>query len=379
MIYLDHNATTPCAPEVVQAMLPFFGTTYGNPASPHLMGREASRHVETARSRVADAVGCDATEIVFTGGATEANNAVLLGLSERQVCPRNRVLVSATEHKSVLSVSEKLKARGLVVETIPVDEAGRLKIDVLREQIRDDVLLVSVHAANNETGVIQPLDIVSAMARGKGALVHCDAAQVLGKVAFSVSELGLDFASFSGHKAYGPKGVGALYVRSGLGKALDPILVGGGQEGGLRSGTLNVPAIVGMGVACDLSRARTDEDSLRISTLRQELEKQLCKIDDTVVNASQTERLPGTSSITFEDVPADMLVTNVHPLCISTGSACTSGTVAPSHVLLAMGLSREDAQSTVRISLGRYTSEADIAAAIEIISVAVSALRSRLI
>lgn len=380
MIYLDYNATTPCAPEVVESMLPFLLTAFGNPASSHFMGREASRHVEAARCQVAEAIGSDASEIVFTGGATESNNLALLGIVERSEPSRRRILVSATEHKSVLATSELLSQKGFAVATIPVDQTGLVRLDAFKEQLDSDVLLVSVHAANNEVGTVQPLRAVAELAHQQGALVHCDAAQALGKMLFRVDQLDIDMASLSGHKVYAPKGIGALYIRQGLAQSrLAPILAGGGQESGLRPGTLNVPGIVGMGVACGLARSRLDEDMRQVGGLRDQLEERLLGLVPGIrVNGHLRNRLPGTSSITVPGVPADAIVANVSPLCVSAGSACTSGAVAPSHVLLAMGMCREDAECTIRISLGRYTTRSDIDAAVELLSSAVSGLRAQL-
>jgi cysteine desulfurase len=359
IIYLDNNATTPCAPEVLAGMLPFFSADFANPSSPHTLGRRAAQHVEKARRQVAACIQCDPSEVIFTSGATESNNLALLGLLGAE---RRRLLVGAIEHKSVLAPCEMLAKAGFAVEEISVDSMGMIRVEALRERLRPDVLLVSVQAANNEVGTIQPIREVAELAHGVGAIVHCDAAQLLGKIACHVHELGADLASFSGHKVYGPKGVGVLFVKRGLaGRKLMPVFGGGGQEFGFRPGTLNVPGIVGMGIACELAEARLSADAVEIAELRNKLERGILEaVPGTRVNGHLRSRLPGTSNMTIEGIPADALLTNVPEVCFSAGSACTSGAVAPSHVLLGMGLSREDAECSVRMSLGRHTTREDV-------------------
>ena len=380
LIYLDYNATTPCAPEVIECMIPFFGVVFGNPSSPHAMGRDANRAVEAAREQVANGVGSDASEIVFTSGATESNWLSLLGCVQGAVSGRTRMLVGAAEHKSIVANGELLWLRGITVEAVPVDNTGLVRLDALATLLRSDVVLVSVQAANNEVGTIQPIAEIARMAHGAGALVHCDAAQAVGKMRFSVHSTGVDLASFSGHKAHGPKGVGALFIGHGLSRSrFAPPIGGGGQEGGLRPGTLNVPGIVGMGAAFDLASARLSEDMERAAALRDELERGLlASITGARVNGQRQNRLSGTSSITVPGLPADVIVAAVSPVCISSGSACTAGTVGPSHVLLAMGMPREDAECTVRISLGRYTTRAEVSTAVDVIAHSVREARSQL-
>ena len=376
-IYLDNNATTPCAPEVVDAMLPFLRVTYGNPASSHVLGRQASAAVAKAREQVAALIGCEASEIVFTGGATESNNLALLGLAEKAKSSRKRILISAVEHKSVSAPCDILATRGFAIEEVPVNHSGLLRLEVLKGRLGEDVLFVSMQAANNEVGTIQPVEEITRYAHACGALVHCDAAQALGKVQFRVDGIGVDLASFSGHKLYGPKGVGALFVRQGLvGSQVAAVLGGGGQELGLRPGTLNVPGIVGMGLSCELAKSRLGEDAVQLGRLRDLFEENLLSaLPYARVNGNRTSRLPGTTSVTIKGVPSDALMANVPQVCISDGSACTSGTMAPSHVLLAMGLSRDDAECTIRIGVGRFTTEEDIATAVKLLSSAALALR----
>jgi len=376
-IYLDNNATTPCAPEVIEGILECLSSDYGNPSSSHIMGRRAMQRVEEAREQVADSIGGDPAEIIFTSGATESNNLALLGVAEGGEPSRRRILVSAVEHKSVLVTCSILAQRGFTVEEIPVDHTGLLRVEALRARVGPDVLLVSVQAANNEVGTLQPIGAIAQYAHEHGALVHCDTAQVLGKTPLCIGDLGVDMASFSGHKMYGPKGIGALFVKQGLaGSKVVPVLGGGGQELGLRPGTLNVPGIVGMGIACRLSQPRLDQDMVETESLRDLLEdKLLALVPGAKVNGNRAARLPGTSSITFPGVPADALIANVPEVCVSAGSACTSGAVAPSHVLLAMGLSRDDAECTIRIGVGRFTTKEDIETAVRLLSSAALALR----
>jgi len=378
-VYLDNNATTPCATEVVEGMLECFSSDYGNPSSSHIMGRRAMQRVEEARGHVADSIGADPSEIVFTSGATESNNLAMLGIPGGGDPSRKRILVSAVEHKSVLGPCGLLVQRGFVVEEVPVDSTGLVCVEAFQDRLGPDVLLVSIQAANNEVGTLQPMGTLAQVAHEVGALVHCDAAQSLGKTPFDVSESGVDMASLSGHKVYGPKGVGALFIKRGLaGSRVVPIMGGGGQESVLRPGTLNVPGIVGMGIACGLAQLRLNQDMAEIARLRNLLEERLlAAVPGARINGNRIGRLPGTSSITFPGVPADALIANVPEVCVSTGSACTSGAVAPSHVLLAMGLSRDDAECTIRIGVGRFTTEEDIKTAVNLLSSAALALRLR--
>lgn len=355
-IYLDYNATTPCAPEVVQAMLPFFSEDCANPASPHIMGREAASAVEIARGRIAHLIDCDPDEVVFSSGATESNNIVLLGVAYRHPA-RMKIVISAIEHKSVLEPGSWLAERGFTVVTLPVNGRGIVDLDAALSVIDDGTLLVSVQGANNETGSIQPLAEIAQIAHSHGVLMHSDLAQMLGKVPVSVRSLGVDCASFSGHKAYGPKGSGFLFAeKCWCLPKLGPICLGGGQENNLRPGTLNVPAIVGLGEACRLAARDLATEMVRISGLRNLLESRILgKVPGARVNGSIQSRLPGTTSLTFKGIAADLLIARLPRICVSNGAACSSGALAPSHVLLAMGLSRDDAESTVRISLGRFT------------------------
>lgn len=366
-VYLDNNATTPCAAEVIDAMLPYLREEFGNPGSPHLMGRVAAKAVADAREQVASCVGCEAAELFFTSGATESDNLVLLGLSSE--CPGRRgIAVSSVEHKAVLNPCEHLEESGIPVARLPVGPDGLVDLEAMSTHVGVGTALVAVQAANNETGILQAMSEIVERAHRTGALVHCDAAQILGKVAFSVAETGVDFAAFSAHKVYGPKGIGALYARAGLDRRLKPLMFGGGHEAGIRPGTLNVPGIVGFAVACGLARERLAADADRISALRDLIEEELVRrIPGARVNGAKSPRLPGTTSITVPRVPADAMLANVPEVCFSSGSACTSGSVAPSHVLLAMGLSRDDADCTIRLCVGRQNTSSEVRTAIELV------------
>jgi cysteine desulfurase len=360
-VYLDYNSTTPCASEVIAEMLPYFTQEYGNAASPHVAGRVASAAVAQAREEVARAVGTNSRCVLFTSGATESNNLALFGVV-KSGSRRRKIVVSVIEHKSVLEPCLRLLDEGYILERIPVDRFGVVDLESAANLIDDRTLIVSVQGANNETGVLQPVREIAQLAHDRGALCHCDAAQMLGKLPVRVEELDIDLASFSAHKAYGPKGIGALFLAEGkVRSVLKPILSGGGQESGIRPGTQNVPGIVGFGCACRLVHGVLDAEIQRVSAFKHLCEKELLRgIPGSFVNGRTVPRLPGTISLTIPGVPADMLIANLTKVCISNGSACNSGAPEPSHVLLAMKLSRSDAECTVRISLGRHTSKPEI-------------------
>ena len=382
-IYLDYNATTPVDPRVLQAMLPYFSEVYGNPANGlHRQGRLAARAVDEARERVADLIGAQPHEIIFTAGATESNNLAIEGLTRRAdsglpTSPRRRIVTTAVEHKAVLEPCRRLGREGWDVVVLPVDGDGVVDLVAAAEAIDDNTLLVSVQAANNEIGTIQPVAIIAALAHARGALVHCDAAQAVGKVAVDVAALDVDLLSVSAHKLYGPKGIGLLYVRGGpRWLPLEPLSLGGGQEAGLRSGTSNVPGIVGFGQACALAQVALPEEGARLAGLRDQLEELLVNhVPKLAINGRAAPRLPNTSSAIFPNTDADALLLNLPDLMLGTGSACTSGAVEPSHVLQAMGVSREAAYGTVRVSLGRYTQPDDVVTAVALMREAWLAVR----
>ncbi|HEX8600716.1 MAG TPA: cysteine desulfurase family protein [Chloroflexia bacterium] len=374
MIYLDYHATTLCDPRVVEAMLPYFGVSFGNPSSTiHEAGQNALSAVDTARQQVADLIGARPGAIIFTAGATESNNLAILGLALGTQAgyhlgvntqpKRRRIVTTAIEHKSVLGPCHALEQEGYEVVTLPVRSDGRVDLEAARGAIADGTLLVAVQAANNEIGTIQPIAEIAEMAHAKGALILCDAAQAVGKIPVDVEAWDVDLLSISAHKMYGPKGVGALYIRGGAyGLPIKPLMYGGGQERELRPGTLNVPGIVGFGAACALSTELMLVEAKRVSSLRDSLEKILiAALPHVRRNGALDNRLPGNSSITFPELDAEALIANLPNIAVSTGSACTSGAPEPSHVLTAIGLDRQDAYSTVRIGIGRFTTESEIA------------------
>lgn len=362
-VYLDNQATTRCDPRVVQAMLPWFTEHYGNPHSvEHVMGTEAEAAVEDARSQVAALIGADSKELVFTSGATESNNIAIKGAA-RFAGPgeRRRIVTVATEHKCVLESVADLAAEGFEPIFMPVRSDGLLDPDTLRDALATPTLLVSVMAVNNETGVIQDIPALAAIAKQAGALFHTDIAQATGKIPLDLAGWKVDLASISGHKIYGPKGVGALYVRRRPRVRLTPLFSGGGQERGLRSGTLPAPLIVGLGEACRLATAEMADESQRFTSLRQRLLDQLTgDIPGLTVNGSMGARIPGNLNLTFPAATATELMERIPDLCVSTGSACSSAAIEPSYVLRALGLSDEAASRTLRIGIGRFTSPADI-------------------
>jgi cysteine desulfurase len=341
-------------------MLTCFSSNYANSSSTHSLGKSTKAVVENAREDLATWLDCAPTEIFFTSGATESNNLVIQGIKDDG--SRNQIVTSSIEHKSVLESCAQAKRSRFQVNYLPVDACGRISLETANKFINEKTLLVSIHAANNEIGTIQPIQALVKVSHQHGALFHCDATQALGKIPFSIAEAGVDFASFSGHKIYGPKGIGILFVRSGAArKTLNPVIVGGSQEQGLRPGTLNVPGIIGFAKAGELALSRMAKDQLEIRRLHELFENSLTTKGFAVsYNGSRDDRLPGTISLTIPGVPADMLIANMPDICISTGAACTAGAISPSHVLLAMGISREDADSTVRISIGRHNTESEI-------------------
>lgn len=359
-IYLDYNATTPCDPRVIEAMLPFFSDVYGNPSNGlHRQGRLAATHVEAARAHIAALIGASPGEILFTAGATESNNLAIEGVVLASGSRRRRIVTSAVEHKSALLPCQRLRDRGFEVIVLPVDRVGRVALEAVERAVDDITLLVSIQSANNEIGTLQPIAEIAEIAHRHGALVHCDSAQAVGKLPVDAEQWGVDLLSMSAHKLYGPKGIGALYVRGTPYRVpLAPLMVGGGQEKGLRPGTLNVPAIVGFGEACRLARDLLLDESSRIAALRDRLERRLYEgIPALQINGDPEQRLPNTSSLTFPAAEADALMLNDPDLMLGTGSACNAGAIEPSHVLQAIGLSREQASRTVRVSLGRFTTE----------------------
>jgi cysteine desulfurase len=373
-IYLDYNATSPCSPEAVAAMLPFLAQDFGNPSSVHFLGRKAARAVYQARTQVARSIKATQEEIYFTSGATESNNIVLLG-PLTGVFDRKKIVVAAIEHKSVLEPCRWLAGQGYEIVELPVTAQGVIDLSAAENLIDEQTSLVCVQAANNEIGTVQPVRMISGMAHRRGALVHCDASQVLGKCPTSVADLDVDTASFSSHKAYGPKGIGVLFVRSSVRQWLGPVYRGGGQESEIRPGTLNVPGIVGFGVACETALGSIEDDSRRVTTLRDRLEQGLLtRCSKSFVIGTDVARLPNTTNVCFGELSGDAILAQVPLLCAGLGSACSSGSISPSHVLLACGLTREQARGSVRFSLGRYTTEDEVFSSIDLVAEAVNTL-----
>ena len=357
MIYLDYNATTPVAPEVVRAMQPYLEGEFGNPGSAYPLGQRAAQAVARAREEVAALIRCRPEEVMFTSGATEANNTALKGVAEH--CGRGQIITATTEHPAVLSPCLYLMSRGFDVTFLPVDGAGLVDPDALRRAITPQTILISIMHANNETGALQPLSQIGAIAREAGVRFHTDAAQSVGKVRVAVEELGVDFLTLAGHKFYAPKGVGALYVRAGT--PFTPLLHGAGQEGGQRPGTENVPHLVGLGEACRLARERLDQDTPHLATLRDLLHERLrAGFPTLILNGPETERLPNTLNVSFSGLSGGEILEGLPELAASLGAACHSGQEKPSHVLQAMGFTSERARGAVRLSVGRPTTRDDV-------------------
>ncbi|MGM0575600.1 MAG: cysteine desulfurase family protein [Myxococcota bacterium] len=367
VVYLDHHATTPCDPRVVEAMIPWFGEHFGNAASvQHPTGQEAHRAVERARQQVAALVGASPREIVFTSGATESLNLALKGLVEAAPIGRDHLVVSAIEHKAVLDTCAALERRGATVTILPVDEGGFVDPEAVRDAVDARTVAVAVMAANNEIGTVQPLDAVAAVCRETGAHLLTDAAQAAGKIPLDVRATDLDLAALSAHKMYGPKGVGALFVRSRPRVRLAPQMHGGGHERGLRSGTLNVPGLVGFGEACDLARKRMGDDAERMARLRDRMLDRLREaLPGVHLNGALTGRLPHNLNVAFEGVEGDALVRSLPDVALSSGSACTTATVEPSYVLKALGLPDWRVHASARIGLGRGNTAEDVERATE--------------
>lgn len=382
-IYLDHNASTPCDPRALAAMLPHFGADFANPSSAaHAPGRRASAALEEAREQVAALLGAAPGDVLFTSGATESNNLALYGVARAAQAAgdaRRRILTLPTEHKAVLEPLADLGRQGFDVEHVPVDRWGVLDLGALGAMLTPQTLLVSVQAANSETGTLQPLPLVSALVRRAGAVLHCDATQAVGRVPLAWD--GIDLLSLSSHKLYGPKGAGALLARRTLRRGrLYPLQRGGSHEGGLRAGTPNVPAIVGFGVACELIAQEGPVEGERLRGLRDTFEAGLrAALPGVRFNGHPQERLPNTSSVTVPGLEADALLANLPGLALSLGSACNAGAVEPSYVLTAMGLSREDADATFRVSLGRPSTAEEVQEATQQIAAAAAHLRERLV
>ncbi|PSH03730.1 MAG: IscS subfamily cysteine desulfurase [Acidobacteria bacterium] len=362
-IYMDNHATTRTDPRVVEAMLPYFGEIYGNAASRnHQFGWAAEKAVEDAREQIAKLIGASAKEIVFTSGATESNNLAIKGVAEMYREKGNHIITEVTEHKCVLETCKRLEKHGYRITFLPVQKDGLIDLNQLKDAITDQTILVSIMAANNEIGILQPIREIGKLCHEKGVLFHTDAAQAVGKVPFNVIEDNVDLVSLSGHKVYGPKGVGALYVRRRNPRVqLVAQMDGGGQERGMRSSTLNVTGIVGMGKAFELAQQELAEESARLLALRESLRTQIeAVLDEVYVNGSLEHRLPGNLNMSFAYVEGESLLMGINDIAVSSGSACTSATLEPSYVLKALGAGDEMAHSSIRFGVGRFNTQAEV-------------------
>jgi cysteine desulfurase len=378
MIYLDNSATTRVDPRVLEAMLPYFDVHYGNAASrSHAFGWQAEEAVENARRQIAALLGAKPAEIVLTSGATESNNLAITGVARANRERGNHIITCATEHKSVLDTCRSLEDEGFEITVLPVDAEGRVSPAALESAITEQTILVSLMAANNETGVVHDLAAVAEICRRHDVLLHTDATQAAGKLPLDVSKLPVDLVSISAHKMYGPKGVGALYVRRRRPRiAVEAIIHGGGHQDGMRSGTLAVPMIVAFGAACEIARVELEREGRRLSLLRDRLEDGLRRRFPTIrINGHSTERLPGVTNISFEGVDGESLLTGLTLVAASAGSACTSHTAKPSYVLGAMGVADDLARASLRLSVGRFNTVEEIDFAIDHIAAAVEAAR----
>jgi cysteine desulfurase len=362
-IYMDNHATTPVDPRVVEAMLPYFTEKFGNAASRnHPFGWAAEEAVENARSQIAKLIGASPKEIIFTSGATESDNLAIKGVAEMYREKGNHIITAVTEHKAVLDTCKRLEKYGYRVTYLPVMKDGLIDLEDLKRAINDKTILVTIMAANNEIGVLQPVEEIGKICRERGVLFHTDAVQAIGKVAFDVNKMNVDIASITAHKIYGPKGVGALYVRRKNPRVqLAAIIDGGGHERGMRSGTLNVPSIVGLGKSAELCLQEMPEESKRMAALRDRLKNSIMsRLDEVYINGSMEHRLPQNLNISFAYVEGESLLMGINDVAVSSGSACTSATLEPSYVLKALGTGDDLAHSSIRFGLGRFNTEAEV-------------------
>src|ERR1700726_4782978 len=362
-IYMDNHATTPLDPRVLEAMMPYFTSTFGNAASRnHSFGWEAEKAVEKAREQIAKLIGATSKEIIFTSGATESNNLALKGIAEMYRERGNHIITQVTEHKAVLDTCKKLEKQGFRVTYLPVKADGLIDLDDLKRAIDDKTILVSIMAANNEIGVLQPIREIGKLCQEKGVIFHTDAVQAIGKVPVDVNKMNIDVASITAHKLYGPKGAGALYVRRKNPRVqLVPLIDGGGHERGMRSGTLNVPGIAGLGKACAIAQEEMPQESLKLAGMRDRLKNSIMsRLDEVYVNGSEEHRLPGNLNISFAYVEGESLLMGINDVAVSSGSACTSATLEPSYVLKALGTGDDLAHSSIRFGLGRFNTEAEV-------------------
>lgn len=377
-IYFDYHATTPVDPRVLEVMIPYFSNAFGNPASSsHSYGWQAEAAVAKARDQVANLIGAREKEIIFTSGATESNNLGILGAIGKVNGHVPHLIVSQVEHSCVLAVAKELETRGIEVTYLPVNKYGQVEIETLKSHIKPTTTLISVIFANNEIGSINPIKEISALCKSRGIVLHVDAAQAVGKIPVNVNDLQIDLLSLSGHKIYGPKGIGALYVRSKEPRVrLDPVIFGGGQERGIRPGTLNVPAIVGLGKACEVAQIDLVSEMGRTMRLRDKLETSIkSKLSGICVNGHPTERLTINLNFSVDGCMPDFLMENLSSIAVSSGSACSSASTKPSHVLTAIGVPENLARCTLRLSVGRFTTDEEVDTAIHAVVSAINKCR----
>lgn len=377
-VYMDNHSTTKVDPKVVEEMLPYFTSYFGNAASRnHSFGWDADKAVEAARDRLARIINAESREIIFTSGATESNNLALKGVAEMYVEKGNHIITQVTEHRSVLDTAKRLEKSGMNVTYLPVDKDGLVDPDDVRKAVTDRTVLISIMLVNNEIGVIQPVEEIGRIAKERGILFHCDATQGVGKIPVDVHSMGIDLLSYTAHKLYGPKGVGALYVRRKNPRVrLTPMMDGGGHERGMRSGTLNVPGIVGFGKACEIAMEVMAAEAARLMYLREKLRNGIMdSLDEVSVNGHLTKRMPGNINLSFAYVEGESLLMGLREIALSSGSACTSATLEPSYVLQALGVSSELAHSSVRFGLGRFNTEEEVDYVIKRVAETVNRLR----
>jgi cysteine desulfurase len=370
LLYFDYNSTTPIDPRVLEAMFPYLKENYANPSSSHYFGNLVNEDIKKSRTSVADLIRCEPKEIIFTSGATEAINTALKGITENYTKKGKHLVTVSSEHKAVLDTCKDLERKGFETTYLKVQENGLINISELEKSIRSDTILVSVMYVNNETGVLQPIKEIATIAHTRGAFFMTDATQAVGKISVDVDELGIDLMCFSGHKMYGPKGIGVLYVRQRGNKvSLTPQVHGGGHEQGLRSGTLNVPGIIALEKACEIAQSEMKSNQSTITEMRDYLESELLKLPNTFLNGDSDNRIFNTSNICFKGQDANILIGRMKNVAVSNGSACSSAVVEPSHVLRAMGLSDDEAFASLRFSLGKYNNYNEIDAVLKFIKV----------
>ncbi|MCZ6902440.1 MAG: IscS subfamily cysteine desulfurase [Rickettsia endosymbiont of Ixodes persulcatus] len=376
-IYMDYQATTPLDPRVMEAMLPYFTTKFGNPHSrSHSFGWEAENAVEEARSRVARLIRADAKEIIFTSGATESNNLAIKGIAKFYGNKKNHIITVVSEHKCVLDACRHLEQEGIKITYLPINPNGIIDLEILKESITDQTMLVSVMAVNNEIGVIQPLKEIGKICRERGVFFHSDIAQGFGKIPIDVNEFNIDLASISGHKIYGPKGVGALYVRKKPRIRVTPLINGGGQERGMRSGTLPTPLIVGLGMAAEIAYNEMGKDTKHVNYLFDRFLNNIKqKISEAYLNGDKDQRYKGNLNLSFAGVEGESIILAIKDLAVSSGSACTSASLEPSYVLRSMGIGEELAHTSIRFGIGRFTTEQEIDYAVDLICSKIDKLR----